>query len=94
MKGVVDDDDFESVAQRAHFLFGAIIPILATFMLSYKAAFFAVPPFLCWAAWKEFYYDNRYETDDERGSNWVDFRSYCFGVIIGATIVFIKLKVP
>jgi hypothetical protein len=35
------------------------------------------------AAIKEFWYDQNYETTDERGSNLLDFSMYAVGIVLG-----------
>lgn len=81
---------FDSIAQRAHFLLGVLIVLLPAFF--HVGPWYVIAIFLGWAAWKEAWYDEKYETKEVRGSGWEDFLNYLFGVVVGISLVLIKTK--
>lgn len=79
---MIDDKEFNSVSQNAHLL-GGIVGIWAPFLIWGRlGALWAIPIVLVCAGIKEFWYDNKYETTEVRGSNFEDFFFYFVGVII------------
>lgn len=81
---MIDVKTFNRVAQLSHFAWGAMILFAAgTFHASVLILF--IIAFVCavTAAVKEFWYDEKYETPDERGSSREDFAFYFLGISVG-----------
>lgn len=89
----ISDNEWEGLAQKSHVLFGAILPITIVFLSGrLRPLWYLVPVFVAWAAWKEFWYDNKYENSDERGSDLLDFSMYMLGLFVGVGICFVKVR--
>lgn len=71
-------------AQNAHLLAGSTV-VLLTFDLTanVKAHWIVAALFFALTAFKEFYYDEHFETANERGSSVLDFAYYQAGVMLG-----------
>lgn len=50
-------------------------------------------PFVLYAGLKEFWYDANYELPRQTAlDNWTDFSFYMLGLVLGAAIVFVRLR--
>ena len=78
--------NFNEVAQFAHFgMAGLIFTALGKFLHDWR--FWALVAFgLAVAAWKEFYWDERYEDAETRGSSLEDFCFYALGIAAGVIL--------
>lgn len=88
---MIERESYYTLADRTHFL-GAIVFVLTNALLFNKRG--ALITFLLvviWGAIKEFWYDERYETVEVRGSNLRDFLGYLLGGLTGLIIVIFAL---
>ena len=79
------DPSFDTVSQSAHVWFGAFVVFVANLFHAPWIGFFVLAVF---AAVKEFWYDQNYESPEVRGSNFKDFSFYMLG---GAVALFLAL---
>lgn len=79
------------VGELAHVGWGALIVLACAAIFGKWITWYVAILFMIYAAIKEFWYDQNYETPDERGSNLVDFLFYGVGVIIGIILVYFSL---
>lgn len=86
---MVPDNVWNIVAQISHVLGGCIISLLPVYFMGNGSLKFSIPIFLGIAALKEFWFDYRFETPDERGSSLLDFTMYCVGILF--TLIFVHL---
>jgi hypothetical protein len=82
----IDPKTFNQVAQLGHFAGGAAI-VLAVVVISHHRTYcvWALLAVAALAAIKEFWYDEKYETTEVRGSSLQDFIFYLLGA--GAAVV-------
>jgi hypothetical protein len=88
----IPDSTFDWLAQKSHILGGLSAVLLGQLFGSMKGALICGFIIILFAAIKEFYYDERYESTEERGSNLRDFAYYCVGVALGFCFVIIATK--
>lgn len=81
---------FNRVAQISHTLGGLVLVAYTALIFNIKALWISVPIFTLVTAWKEFYWDEHFESPEERGSNLVDFLFYCLGQILGLLVLLAK----
>ncbi len=84
---MITDQQYDTLAQYNHVLFGSTI-VFAAMDLYPPAMWFVIAAYVIYTAWKEFYYDQRYETPEVRGSNLKDFTFYQVGVMLALVIHF------
>lgn len=77
---VLSDPSLENVGQSAHVFFAAFL------VLAFHGNWYAVGAMVVFAAVKEFWYDENYETADVRGSNLRDFAYYMLGIALGKIV--------
>jgi hypothetical protein len=77
---------FNRNSQYAHFGMAAAI-YLTIGRFSFHWMLYLAPVGIALAAWKEFWYDRHYESDEERGSDLEDFAFYCIGIAYAAVVV-------
>lgn len=79
--------ELDSVAQNAHMLTGAFL--VFGFIVFHHAPwlFYAIPAYTALTAFKEFYWDQKFEIAEIRGSNLKDFIFYQVGWV-GALILY------
>lgn len=80
----MNDPTFDTVAQSAHVWFGGWI--VYTFAL-WTSAWIGAAAVLLFAAVKEFWYDEKYESVYVRGSGWRDFAFYALGAVATAALL-------
>lgn len=80
-------EKFYSLADRTHILGALSFTLLGGLFFGSKGAGISFIPILIWASLKEFIYDERYESEEERGSNLRDFLGYVLGGFIGLVCV-------
>jgi len=85
---MIDPRDYDSVAQNAHMLFGALMVFLPTYIFGPDALWYGMALFFAFAMVKEFWYDEKYETEEVRGSSIKDFIFYMIGAILGLLVYF------
>jgi hypothetical protein len=85
---MIDDKTFNQVAQLGHFAGGAaIILTIAVISQSRTAVLIGFLVFMAVAAWKEFWYDEKHETAEVRGSSTEDFLVYLAGATAAVLVV-------
>lgn len=78
----------DSISQNAHMLTGVFIVFLSViFKIS---PWYIIPIYVGLVAFKEFYWDQKNEIPEIRGSNWRDFLFYNIGWIGGLALYFIS----
>jgi hypothetical protein len=84
---MIDDKTFNTVAQLGHFAGGAAI-VLAFTVIAWnrQASIYGLLTVAALAAIKEFWYDQRYETPEVRGSSLEDFSFYLVGATIATAV--------
>lgn len=86
---MIPDSFFNVVAQLSHVGWGALV-------ITWTALLFPREFYWIWvalesvAAIKEFWYDQNYETADERGSNLLDFSMYTLGALLAFGALLLK----
>jgi VanZ family protein len=85
---MIDFKEFDFVAQNAHLCFGALMVFVPTYIFGPGALWYAMALFLVYALVKEFWYDERYETVEVRGSSLKDFLFYMLGAALGLVVYF------
>jgi hypothetical protein len=87
---VIDDKTFDTVSQLAHFAGGTAI-VFGLVVLTHHRPFalWAFLIVLALAAVKEFWYDEKYETAEVRGSSIEDFAFYAFGAGFAAILSYV-----
>lgn len=87
--GVIALEDFYTICDRAHFLFA--YAVLLTFGMHYL--WWTTGLVVIGSAVKEYWYDQNYETVEDRGSNTRDWLGYCAGCAFAIVVLFIKSKI-
>lgn len=82
---------FDFVSQFAHALGGAFAIVASVMLFGHCFMWPAAGVFTLYAAVKEFWYDQNYESACDRGSNARDFGFYMLGVGVGILIVLIRV---
>jgi len=80
---VITDKEFDLVAQNAHVLAGALAVLGSIALWGPSSKLPATVMMIAFAAIKEFWYDQQYESPEVRGSNLRDFTFYCVGIAFG-----------
>jgi hypothetical protein len=78
----------------SHWLAGCLFVMGFTYLFGPGAEWWCVLIFTAYAAIKEFWYDQNYETAEVRGSNLEDFSFYMVGVTLAVILILIKTKWP
>lgn len=89
---MITDKEFDDLAQINHFIGGALAVILAGFLFGMPYFYAAGAAMGFYAAVKEFWYDEHYETTEVRGSSFKDFVFYVLGIIAGTAICIAKIS--
>lgn len=84
---VVKELDF--VSQNAHMLTGAFIVFVFIIFHLPLWLWYVIPSYIALTTWKEFYYDQRNEIPEIRGSNARDFLFYNIGWVGALVLYFI-----
>jgi len=88
----ITDKQFDTLAQINHVLAGLLVPTLAVaYCPVHNVPFYMAGAFALYAAVKEFWYDQNYETPEVRGSNLRDFLFYLLGDAL-AIVAYLALK--
>ena len=87
------EKEVDSVGQNAHMLTGGFYTLLFIVFHVAPWLWYAIPFYIGLTAWKEFYYDQKYEIPEIRGSNLKDFIFYQVGWIGGLILYFISIKI-
>jgi hypothetical protein len=85
---MIDDKTFNQVAQAGHFAGGSAI-VLAVVVVTHEHAWAVLWGFLLVAAlagFKEFWWDEHYETAEVRGNGLEDFTFYMIGASAAALV--------
>jgi len=79
---MIDDKEFDSVSQLSHGGWGALAVLgpIALFNPGWHWIIGIALAVTLIAGVKEFWYDQRFETAEVRGSNMRDFMFYCVGI--------------
>lgn len=77
-------------AYTTHILGAALIIVAFAYLLGSAYWYYYAGVTIAYAAVKEFWYDENYETVEVRGSNLTDFLYYIAGVALGLAIVCLK----
>ncbi len=85
------DPSLNTVSQFAHAGVAYSITLSLLMALGLTALWWFLPIAVGLAAWKEFWYDYKYETAEVRGSSLEDFSFYMSG-IVGAILFFMVLS--
>lgn len=88
---MIENKTFYSVSRNAHVLFGLGITVVAYFFGGWKAMCIASASVLAFAAVKEAWWDEKYETKDECGSGTKDYVEYAVGVGLGLLLCCIRM---
>jgi len=81
---LIGDGEFDTVAQSAHVFFGGWVVFVFGLFTS---PWWGVVAVLSFAAIKEGWYDQRYETSEVRGSNLRDWAFYLLGSVTTASLL-------
>lgn len=84
----ISDKEFNFVSQNAHMLAGALV-VFVSGSLFPREMWFILGLFVVLTAWKEFYYDEHYESVEVRGSNLQDFLHYQYGMIAALLVAWV-----
>lgn len=83
---------FNMVSQNAHWLTGMSYAFFFMVIGHPHLLLYAIPFYILLTAWKEFWYDYKYETSEIRGSSLEDFIFYQIGWIGGLIVYFVTIK--
>jgi hypothetical protein len=72
---------YNMTAQFAHAGMAYSITLSVLLLFGMRSLYWYLPASVGLAAFKEFYYDQKYETAEVRGSNTEDFLFYVLGII-------------
>lgn len=86
----VDATLYDEIGQTAHTLAGILVVLGPNALFGSRFMWAWVLALIIFAAVKEFWYDQNYETSDERGNNGKDFGFYILGLAIGLILWGIK----
>jgi hypothetical protein len=89
---MIDFATFNTVSQFAHWLAGCLFVMGFTYLFGSGAEWWCVGIFTAYAAIKEFWYDQNYETPEVRGSSLQDFLFYEAGVLLAIGLIYLKGK--
>lgn len=81
-----DETLIDVTGQFSHALTGTTIVFGTIVLFAPKWLSITLPLFIVYASVKEFWYDNAYETEEQRGSNAEDFGFYCCGAVIALAL--------
>ncbi len=81
---MISDKQFNTLAQISHFGWGTAVVLAGNL---FHARFPVAGAWLLYAAIKEFFYDQRYETPEVRGSSLEDFLFQAAGAAVGLILV-------
>ena len=82
---------WQEVGQTTHVLAGLLVILGPIALFGARFWYVWALALVLFASVKEFWYDENYETADERGSNLEDFGFYMVGLVVG--ILLYKIKV-
>ncbi len=82
----IDPGTFDSVSQNGHLLAGSWSVFMPIALFGVRWQFVGAAMMTMFALWKEFWYDERYETPDVRGSSLEDFLHYVAGVVVSMMV--------
>lgn len=83
----------DSISQNAHMLTGASWTFLFIVLHHPGWLWYAIPFYITVTAWKEFWYDDRFEIPEIRGSSPKDFLFYNIGWVGALVIYFLSTKI-
>jgi hypothetical protein len=89
---MITDELFDEIAQNSHWAGGLAFVWGSVCLIGPGALWYSVLAGMAIAAAKEFWYDEKYETTEVRGSSLEDFTYYCVGLIGGALIYFLRWR--
>jgi len=78
---MITDKQFDSLAQNAHMLGGSCAVFGCDALWGVRGKWAGAALIFVFALVKEFWYDERYETPEVRGSSAEDFIFYCVGIL-------------
>lgn len=81
---------FYFVAQMAHWLCGCLAVVWPVLIFGAWIKWYAAGFIVTYAAIKEFFYDENYESKIERGSNLEDFSFYTLGATLAVVSMWLK----
>ena len=79
---------FYAICDRVHMFTGAFIVETLVMFHHPSLLWYVIPAFAGLTAWKEFYWDQHFETTEIRGSNFRDFIFYQIGWAGGLILYF------
>ena len=80
---------FNFVSQAAHVLLGSTLVFGALLLIGPHVLWYILPVYTVATGIKEFWYDQKYENPDTRGSNLLDFSMYQVGAYFALGIWFV-----
>lgn len=86
---MIDDKEFNFVAQLSHVQFGLVTIFASYIWLPTHWYLFTLGLVVVYSAIKEFWYDEKYETTEVRGSSLEDFLFQAGGAIAASLLLFI-----
>ena len=93
IKTAISDAEFDFVSQNAHALGGALAVLGPAALLGEWYAVGGAVLVMVFAAVKEFWYDEHYETAEVRGSSLRDFTFYGVGAVTALLLCGIRLAI-
>lgn len=85
---MITDEEFDWLAQKSHMLGGACAIWGTIVLFGARWIWLAAVLMTAFAAAKEFWYDNIWETAEERGSNLRDFTFYLVGQVAALALYY------
>lgn len=85
--------NLNSSSQSCHFLVSMVLIGYGGLFFGFYSLWFTIPLMLAFAAWKEFWFDPRYETREVAGSDLLDFSFYMLGIALAVALVMTKAHV-
>lgn len=88
----IDPSEFNMVSQNAHWEAGLAWVWGAILLVGPQAMWWAFGIGIVAAGVKEFWYDEKYETIEVRGSSLEDFTFYCVGLVGAVVLYWLRVK--
>ena len=87
---MIDPKTFNFVAQMSHIFFGSTLTLATVLFWNPHGLFYLLPAYAIITGIKEFYWDQKYEDADTRGSNLLDFSLSQLGEYVSLGLYLLK----
>jgi hypothetical protein len=92
LNATVDERTFNLISQLGHFAGGLAVVFGSYSFWGWHGALISILVLAGLVAIKEFWWDNKYESVEVRGSNFLDWSMWMVGAAVALVLVFIRRK--